>query len=389
MKRLPFLLILSFSFLQAQNQKLGIVIDAESKLPIEFVDIYNDSDNTTTNEDGKYFFLSSNDSVSFYKLGYEEFKSRILELPDTLYLRAKPYELAEVVLTNNNSLFDEMKKSISLNYPVDPFNEKFFIRSLLKYNGEISRIQDIQGKLNRRTLLYPKGMDLKKKDFVFEVQNMRKIGLNEVTENETDIYFKFRSLRDILLETVRISIVRENFDVEEKYFDDQNKVRLEFTYNGDDPKKNTKGFYIINLEDNAILQFYIEAKPNSDFIERKDIKFRVTAFEKNVIFDNDANKNKYVIKNAKVTSVVEVKDKSETFQTFFESEDILKSYAHFSDMRVKKNVNENKDVFKLDFPYNKDFWNAQNQLLLTDEMLEFIEKVGNLNEEFEVQSNID
>lgn len=389
MKKLTFLLVLSTYFSFAQNQKLGVVLDAETKKPVEFVDVYNLADNTVTNENGKYFLLSANDSISFYKLGYQSIKTKFDALPDTLYLSPKPYELAEIVLTNEDSLFDQVKKLITNNYPVEWFNEKFFIRSLLKYNGEITRIQDIQGKLRRKTLLYAQGMDIGKKDYVFEVQNMRQIGLKEITENETDIYFTFRSLKDILLETVRVSIVRETVEIEERYFDDKSKVRLDFTYNGEDKRVETNGFYIINLEDKTILQFYQNSKFNLDFIEKKDIKYRLTSFEKNIIFDKEPSANKYVLKNAKLTSVVEVRDKAGTFQTAFESEDILKSYAHFANMRVKKNVNENKDVFKLKFPYNKDFWDAQNQLLLTDEMQAFIEKLGKPDGEYDVRSNLD
>lgn len=388
LKKTIFLIALSFSTIHAQNQKLGIVLDAESKKPIEFVDVYNTYENTVTNENGKYFLLSSNDSISFYKLGYEEIKTTFDKVQDTTYLSAKPFELAEVILSNEDSLFDKVRKQIAENYPIEEFNEKFFIRSLLRYNGEITRIQDIQGKLNRKTLLYAKDMELKKKDYVFEVQNMRKIGLTEVTENDTNIYFKFRSLREILAETVQVSITRKNYEIEEKYFDNGNKVRLEYTYNGENKNINTSGYYIINLENKAILEFYLSHKPSLDFIEKKDIKYRVTLFEKNIIFNKDSDSGKYVIKNGKLKSTVEVTNKEENFQTFFESEDILKSYEHFSAMKVKKNVNENKDVFKLDFPYNKDFWNAQNQLLLTDEMLAFIESVGKMNEEFDVKSNL-
>lgn len=388
LKKTIFLIALSFSTIHAQNQKLGIVLDAESKKPIEFVDVYNTYENTVTNENGKYFLLSSNDSISFYKLGYEEIKTIFDKVQDTTYLSAKPFELAEVILSNEDSLFDKVRKQIAENYPIKEFNEKFFIRSLLRYNGEITRIQDIQGKLNRKTLLYAKDMELKKKDYVFEVQNMRKIGLTEVTENDTNIYFKFRSLREILAETVQVSITRKNYEIEEKYFDNGNKVRLEYTYNGENKNINTSGYYIVNLENKAILEFYLSHKPSLDFIEKKDIKYRVTLFEKNIIFNKDSDSGKYVIKNGKLKSTVEVTNKEENFQTFFESEDILKSYEHFSAMKVKKNVNENKDVFKLDFPYNKDFWNAQNQLLLTDEMLAFIESVGKMNEEFDVKSNL-
>ncbi len=65
MKKLV-LLLLFCKLCYGQNQKLGVVLDKENLIPIEFVDVYNGNDNTITNENGKYFLLSSNDSISFY-----------------------------------------------------------------------------------------------------------------------------------------------------------------------------------------------------------------------------------------------------------------------------------------------------------------------------------
>ncbi|WP_350292989.1 hypothetical protein [uncultured Croceitalea sp.] len=387
MKKLFCLLFLPL-FVNAQNQKLGIVLDAESKEPIEFVDVYNTTDNTITNENGKYFLLSLKDSIAFYKLGYEPQKTTFDTVADTILLNQKTFELSEVILTNKDRLFTQVRKAVPENYPSEEFKEQFFIRSLLRYNGNITRIQDIQGKLKRRTLLYHSNMDIEKKDFVFEVQNMRKVGLKDVTENETDIYFRLRSLKQILLETVQISIVQKDFEIEEKYFDEQKKVRVEFTYNGDNKKLNTSGYYIINLEDKAILEYYQLTHLDIDFKQKKDIQYRVTRYEKNIVFDKDSKTGKYVLKNGKIKSLVEVKNNEETFQTFFESEDILKSYGHFANFKVRKNVNENKDVFKLNYPYNAKFWVSQNQLLLTDEMQHFIRKVGSESSEFKVKSNL-
>jgi len=386
--RLLLLFLIIFGITYSQNQKLGIVLDSENQKPIEFVDVYNSYDHTITNENGKYFLLSSNDSIAFYKLGYEPLKTTFNEVKDTVLLNQKTFELSEVVLTNEERLFTQVKKAVPENYPSKEFKEQFFIRSLLRYNGEITRIQDLQGRLKRRTLLYHSNMNIEKKDFVFEVQNMRKVGLKDVIENETDIYFRFRSLKQILLETVQISIVQKDFEIEEKYFDDLKKVRVEFTYNGDNEKLDTSGYYIINLENKAILEYYQLSKFDFDFKQKKDIKYRITRYEKNVLFDKDLKTGKYVLKNGKVKSLVEVKNNEETFQTFFESEDILKSYDHFANFKVRKNVNENKDVFKLNFSYNQNFWNSQNQLLLSDEMQEFITMMGRENKEFKVKSNM-
>lgn len=387
MKKL--LLVLVFCELSyAQNQKLGVVLDSESRKPVEFVDVYNTNDHTLTNENGKYFLLSSNDSISFNKLGYQTLKSTFSEIPDTVLLRQKAFELSEVVLTNEERLFDKVKKAVPQNYPSNAYKERFFMRSVLRYNDSITRIQDIQGKLKRRTLLYHGAMDIEKKDFLFEVDHMRKVGLKEVSEEDTDIYYSSKSLRTIFMETVQLSIVLEDFAIEEKFFDNKEKVRIAFTYNGGDERIKVNGYYIINLKDKAILEYYQLSEPNLEFKQHKNVRFRVTRYEKTILFEKESNTGNYVIKNGKIKTKVEIKDEEEAFHTFFESEDILNSYGHFGKYKVRKNANENKDIFKLRFPYNKSFWDNQNTLLLTDEMNAFIYKVNRKDSEFKIKTNM-
>lgn len=386
-------LLLVFVFCQlsyAQNQKLGVVLDAETRKAVEFVDVYNAYDHTITNENGKFFLLSSNDSISFNKLGYEPVRSTFLQISDTVLLRQKAFELSEVVLTNKERLFDKVKKAVPSNYPSEPYNERFFLRSVLRYNDEITRIQDIQGKLKRRTLLYHGDLNLGKKDFLFEVEHMRKIGLKEVVaENDEDVEYISKSLRTIFMETVQVSIVLDDFEIEELYFDNKEKVRIAFTFNGEDKRQNVKGYYTINLKDKAILEFYQLSEFNLEFRQSKNIRYRAKRYEKTILFDKDPKTQKYILKNAKIKTKVEITDEESSFQTFFESEDILDSYAHFGKFKVRKNANENKEIFKLRFPYDLEFWEKQNTLLLTDEMNAFIAKVSQKNSEFKVRSNMD
>jgi hypothetical protein len=56
-------------------------------------------------------------------------------------------------------------------------------------------------------------------------------------------------------------------------------------------------------------------------------------------------------------------------------------------MKVKSNINENKDIFKLDYQYNSEFWKEENQLLLTREMTDFIKKLKSDDNEFKIKSN--
>jgi hypothetical protein len=56
-------------------------------------------------------------------------------------------------------------------------------------------------------------------------------------------------------------------------------------------------------------------------------------------------------------------------------------------MKVKSNINESKDIFKLDYQYNSEFWKEENQLLLTREMTDFIKKLKSDDNEFKIKSN--
>ena len=86
--------------------------------------------------------------------------------------------------------------------------------------------------------------------------------------------------------------------------------------------------------------------------------------------------------------LVETIDKDQTFKNIFTVEIIMTTFDNFGNFEVKSNINEQKDMFKLNYPYDENFWNSQNQLLLTDEMTAFIEKMGKENKEFKVRGNI-
>ena len=66
----------------------------------------------------------------------------------------------------------------------------------------------------------------------------------------------------------------------------------------------------------------------------------------------------------------------------------MSTYDNFGDFKVKKNVSAVKDIFKIKHKYDASYWKQQNQLLLTDEMVRFIEKIGSNNKEFKIRSNI-
>lgn len=369
-----------------QNQHEGIIVDTESKEPIEFVGVYNGKDHTMSNADGKYSFSSSQDSVLFYRIGFNKLKTSFSQLRDTIFLQKIPYELDEVVVTNAKTLWQKVGDSIKTNYVFTPYKEKFLLRGILKYNDTIVRIQDIQGKLQRKTLLYSKELELSPKDYTVEFINMRKIG---IVNDENGVYFKFPTLYGLFSSFVRLNATGEGFTLTEKPYKDNDKVRYEFISDPEHKVVDISGYYVINTLNNAIEEFHVTSAPkNLPYVKKSRVKFRTTYYELTVLFEKHSINNRYYMSSAKSRTTVETTDEKGSFNEKYDINFILNTTDNFGKFRVKKNISATKDIFKLKYPYNSEYWSSQNQLLLTNEMQGFIKRMGEENKEFKVRSNI-
>lgn len=379
---LCFSFFLSFS----QNTYNGLLLDSETNEPIEFVSIYNGADHTISNEDGRYAFTSNLDSVIFYGIGYEKLETTFNQIRDTLLLQKSVYELNEVVVTNGKTLYQKLKDSIQKNYTLEPYKEKFLLRAVAKKDDNIWRIQDIQGKLKRKTLLYNKDIVKGKKDFEVELTNMRKLG---AVSDENNAYLKFPSFNQIFTEFVTLNIEESQFDMNEIYFDDGKKIKLEFKSKAEEKIKNLSGYYIIDTATYAIETYHFRSIPkNAPFKKNRFLRYRTPYYDILVFFKKNEAKNAYFISSAKSVFKIETTDEEKTFNLVYELSSILTTSDNFDSFDVKKNVSANKDLFKIKYPYNSKYWNTQNQLLLTEEMKEFIKEMGKENSEFKVRSNM-
>lgn len=354
----------------AQNQKLGVILDADNQHALEFVDVYNKKDYTSTNSDGAFFFMSELDSVVAYKVGYEELRTTFKELKDTIYLKPSAFKLNEVVLTNTKTLWNKVRDSIPKHYMFTPFKERFFLRCLLRKNGKIVRIQDIEGKLQRKTLIYRSGMESSKKDFSFEISNMRKIGVNK---DENKVYFTFFSLSELLFETIRLNATGDGFSLIEKEYENEPKSKIFFQSDSSLVNLNTSGHYIIDNQSKAIEACVMQSKIDRDrYFKNGPVRSRTIGVDQTVNFTRSRKWDKYFITSAKIKYTVEITHTKKTFKDLYTSEYILQTYDNNEDFSFESNANGEKDIFKLKYDYNPEFWEYQNRLLLTDEMRDFI-----------------
>lgn len=380
-----FCLLFFFSF--SQNQHEGLVVDKETKEPLEFVSIYNSTDHTISNADGRYAFSSTQDSVIFYRVGYDKLETSFSQLRDTMFLSKSVFELNEVVVTNAKTLLQKVRDSVAKNNSFKPYKEKFLLRAVAKKDDSIWRIQDIQGKLQRKTLFYSKEIQPSKKDYEVEITNMRKIG---AISDENHTYLKLPPFRQIFNGFITINIQDSLYDKSESYFDHGKKIKLEFSSKKDSKNRRSSGYYIINASNYAIETYYHKGiYMDLPFKKNWVIKYRDTFYEIFVVFKQHPENEKYYISSAKSTNKVEVTNEKKSFHVVYEVSTILTTSDNFGEFDVTKNISSKKELFNLKYPYDPDYWQTQNQLLLTNEMQEFITKMGQENNEFKVRSNMD
>ena len=379
---LTYITLIPLSF--SQNTLSKYLVDKETKAPLKSATIHNANDYTVTNDDGHFVFYSTNDSVTIKMLGYETLKTTFKALSrtkDTLYLIPKPFQLDEVTLSNKNIL-QEAYNHATINYPMEPFVEDFFLRCILKRNGELVKIEDFSGRIKRDKLLGAK------KNFTFQLLNMRKFGIEKKGVRADD--FNIPSLNDVFQWWSNILFL----DSKEYRFSflkviDETHQQVSHTPKNEEDYIKGIGHFIISTDDYAAKERIYKINPKVvdkiPYTKKFFTKYRTTDFYLREKCEKDVAKSKYFIANGLYTEKIEGYNNSERI-VYDVSFELIVTHP-FSDLSTfKANVNGKKELFKLEMPYNKEFWETQNQLPFTNEMRDFINKPHN-TKEYRVISN--
>ena len=379
---LTYITLIPLSF--SQNTLSKYLVDKETKAPLKSATIHNANDYTVTNDDGHFVFYSTNDSVTIKMLGYETLKTTFKALSrtkDTLYLIPKPFQLDEVTLSNKNIL-QEAYNHATINYPMEPFVEDFFLRCILKRNGELVKIEDFSGRIKRDKLL---GAE---KNFTFQLLNMRKFGIEKKGIRADD--FDIPSLNDVFQWWSNILFL----DSKEYRFSflkviDETHQQVSHTPKNEEDYIKGIGHFIISTDDYAVKERIYKINPKVvdkiPYTKKFFTKYRTTDFYLREKCEKDVAKSKYFIANGLYTEKIEGYNNDERI-VYDVSFELIVNHP-FSDLNTfKANVNGKKELFKLEVPHNKEFWETQNQLPLTNEMRDFINKPHN-PKEYRVISN--
>lgn len=333
MKYLLSLQLFFFSvFSHSQSYQINkIVVDKNTRLPLENVLIFNKNDNSTTNADGKFVFVSQNSELNLNLLGYNAIKTTFNELnnsKDTIFMENKAFLLEEVVVSNTIPFMKKVYAKLKENYLAN-YTANFFLRNELKKDKMYQILQDVHGKENHNSN--------EKKKLGIEILNMRKTSL---FEKKDPVSFKFPNFNQFL-------------DIRLPYVDNQEIVP--FT-------KTITGARYRTVKSNRFVQFTKNEESKKYYISNSILEYQVEAIirkkQRNPIY-YDLKMNYFVTNN--ITS-----------------------------KKINSNFPTDKDIFKAKFPYSKDFWNNQNQLPLTIDLQQFLKSVSDKKDktkEYEIIGN--
>jgi hypothetical protein len=380
-----FLVIFICFSMQSQSYRTSnIIVDKSTKLPLESVDVFNVSDNSTTNEEGLFSFVSDNNEINFNLLGYTPIRTTFEEIKqqDSIFMQAKMIELKEIFVTNlepyMKKVFDKMQTNFISNY-----TSNFFLRNVLKNDDTIVKLQDVYGKRNKN--------NSEKNKTEIEILNMRKVSL---FEKKSRVDLKFPDFNEYFTSPFP-AIEKATF--KEVASNDVDYKRILFEANEKDGWGQTsRGYFIINRNDYAIVEFGITMLDNPEAVPYKKVmisgtKYRTIKYNRLMQFKKSAALNKYYLSNSKLDSEVEVQSDEQIEKTFYFK---LAMDYFATNSPTNENINSNfpadKDIFKAKFPYLENFWNNQNQLPLKDELKRFLKRVTEnkgKKKEFEVIGN--
>lgn len=381
---LNLFIISSFSY--SQNFQISkIVVDKNTKSPLESVLIFNESDNSTTNTDGKFVFVSQKNEINLNLLGYEAIKTTLDKLKtsnDTIFMQIKATQLQEVVVSNALPFMKKVYSKLKDNY-LPNYTSNFFLRNVLKKDNTTIALQDIFAKQSYNST------DINKTNI--EILNMRKTSF---FENKNKTSFRFPNFHQFF--DIRLPYVDKCNFIEVTFNDSEFKKVLFESTEKDEFGQIWKGYIVIHKSDYAIVEYNlikIDNKQTVPFTKKiiSSGRYRTTKYNRFVQFTKDDVSKKYYRSNTKLECQVECFADKETETPFYYDLTVVFFVTNKpTNEKANSNFAIDKDIFKAKFPYSKYFWENQNQLPLTHELELFLKSVADKKDktkEFEIIGN--
>jgi hypothetical protein len=368
----------------AQNTTEKILWDKSENIPIPYATIKSDQTFTISNEKGYFAIDFKSGKLLIQNLAYQnlEIDAAYFKNNDTIFMKSAVYELDEIVI-DKNERFNKMRQTIKTDYALEPHQEKFFLRAVIKKNNEFYKIVDFSGYVEKKTLFGTSIKAASKKNYTVQIENTRKAGFEH-----KDFDFEFFSFNIFFEVIASIYLAPEIYNYSYETSDDDKFTKILATPKDKDKVKRL-GYYFVDNADNTFNEAYIVSKsPDAEFTKIIDYKFRTIFFEVKSNFARNEKTNKHQLNLSVLKATTEVFRNNER-------DEFTITYIYYAnptntEMKLKSNVNLKTDMFELRGKYDAKYWEENQILPLTVEMQEFINKVNSANEksDFKSKSNM-
>lgn len=238
----------------------------------------------------------------------------------------------------------------------------------MRKNNNLYKIVDFSGYLERKTLFGTRKKPMPKKNYIVQIDNIRKVG----KENRS-IDFELFSFKYLLnnMSSVYLSPKIYNLSYKISKNEEYSKILL-------NPKNDsitfTNAHYTLN-NDNTFNEVEIVNKNENSLFEKiKDVRFRTIFFYTKSNFARNIKTNKLQLNKSIVKAIAEVypNEAKDVFDVSY----IFYARPVYNRVKLKNNINLKKDMFELKGEYNSEYWENHKILPLTNEMQKFINMVN-------------
>lgn len=386
MKKILLVFILVSSLISAQNKKFtGIIKDATTLQPVEFVNIYFDdttNSNSTgaiSNELGEFSFRNINALVIFNHINYDPLAMTLTENGNEILLQPKNYILDEIIISKTNPR-DYLKNIIkNSNSKIDKNTLlKSYCREIVKINNQYTKFSDAL------VDYYVKKGNGKSNIILTQSRALKGQQIDSTDTSNLDNLNSAFNIKDYVKNAYNFEVLEKL--LKEKEYDFERKIKkeangdeyeyVEIIPNSDSNKMLNKGYIIIDQKTNSILEFKIytaeshlsNAKLVNIVIAKVKLTYALNWSKFKII------NNQYILIYNKIQAALYVKMGKRIDDDFDFSSDLF-VYDFKNNVEIPENGYKKKTIFEGGTNYKEEFWKKYNSFPLTESEQKFINSV--------------
>ena len=386
MQKLFILLFFISNSILAQTAKIeGIVKDAETLLPISYVNIYteaelkNNSTGSISNENGEFVVDESKSKTTFSHINYDTYTVETNEALKEVFLIPKNYVLDEIVVSNEKSsaylkrIIEFSKKRLDKNILL-----KAYAREIVKVNNEYTKYSD--------ALLdyYVKKDNGKSTVIMGQHRALHNSKLDDEEEGSINSVNSTLDVKDYVKSSYNFDLIEKllkdkNYEFERRIKKEADGSEYEYVSVVPDEQSNKfllKGYVIIDPATKSILEYKLYSS-ESHFKNSKLISVIIAKVKINNILIWSKFKNindQYILNYNKKQGSMYVKMGKKVDHTFDFSNDLF-VYEFKKDVQIPEKGYDKKSIFEAGTDFTENFWTKYNVFPLSESDQKFINSV--------------